>query len=336
MRRVCVWVYEDCVASAAHAPIDVLLAANAVWAFLNREKGKVKPLFEWRVESPNGRPVRTASGYTIEVDGAIDGSAPADAVIMPAIFLRNLESLTATLGRLKPIAPLLRAQHERGAILAANCTSAFLLAEAGLLDGRTATVHWAVAKYFRQRYPEVNVRPDEMLTDQDRIICGAGCAYLSMSLRLVERFAGEGLAKATAESLLIDANRAPLTASNATSLQDFMPAQADPLVTRAQQWMQARLRMPFQLDGLARDLGVSKRTINRRFNDALGKTPIAYLQTLRIETGKRFLETTKMSVESVAALVGYGDANFFGRVFKRRTGLSPREYHYKFRRRHAA
>jgi transcriptional regulator GlxA family with amidase domain len=331
-----VWVYEGCLASAAHAPIDVLLAANAVWAHLNREKGRVKPLFEWRVESADGRPVRAASGYPIEVDGAIDGSVPTDAVILPAIFFPNLESLTARLALLKPLAPLLRAHHERGAILAANCTGAFLLAEAGLLDGRTATVHWAVAKFFRQRHPEVNIRPDEMLTDQDRIMCGAGCAYLSMSLRLVERFAGEGLAKATAESMLVDANRAPYTARSSTSLQDLLPAQADPLVTRAQQWMQARLRLPFQLDSLARYLGVSKRTINRRFNDALGKTPITYLQALRIETGKRFLETTKMSVESVAELVGYGDVNSFSRVFKRLTGLSPREHHYKFRRRHAA
>lgn len=335
MHKVSVWVFDECVSAAVAGPIDVLLAANTVWAFLNRGR-KVRPVLEWRVESLDGRPVRSANGYAIEVDGAIDGSASTDAVLLPAIFFQDLENLKGSLGKLKPLAPLLRAQHERGAIVAANCTAAFLLAEAGLLDGRRATVHWALAKHFREMHPAVDLRPDEMVVEKDRIVTSAGASYMKLALSLAERFAGEGLARATAERLLIDANRSPLAARKSTSLQDVVPSQADPLVTRAQGWIQERLRSSFQLDALAGDMGVSKRTINRRFNDVLGKTPIAYAQMLRIETGKRLLETTKMSVESVAGLVGYGDAAFFSRVFKRQTGLSPREYHYKFRRRHAA
>lgn len=336
MHRVSVWVYEGCLSAAVHGPVDVLQAANGVWAFMNRDKGRVKPVFEWRLESLDGKPVRSASGYTIEVDGAIGGPVRADAVVLPSIFFSELDDLRATLGRLKPHAAKLRAEHERGAIVAASCTASFLLAESGLLDGRAATVHWALADLFRRMHPGVDLRPDEILTEQDGIVCSAGVAFMRMALRLVEKLAGEGLARATAERLLIDANRAPLAARKSATLQDFLPEQADPLVTRAQRWMQEHLQTPFQLGRLATDLGVSKRTINRRFNDALGKPPIAYMQTLRIETGKRFLETTKMSVESVAELVGYGDADFFGRVFKRLTGHSPREYHFKFRRRHAA
>jgi transcriptional regulator GlxA family with amidase domain len=336
MRKVSVWVYESCSSASVHGPIDVLQAANGIWAFVNREKGRVKPLFEWQVESADGRPVRSGSGYMVEVDRALDSAARSDAVMLPAIYFADVDGLRATLARLKPLAPALRAQYERGTILAANCTSVFLLAEAGLLDGRGATVHWTVADLFRAMYPGVDVHTDEMLREQDGIITTAGAGFMRMALRLIEKLHGEGLAKATAERLLIDANRAPLAARNNSSLQDFLPEQADPLVTRAQHWIQQRLRVPFQLDSLATELGVSKRTINRRFNDALGKTPVTYLQTIRIETGKRFLETTKMSVESVAELVGYADVNFFSRVFKRLTGLSPREYHYKYRRRHAA
>jgi len=336
MRRIYVWVFEGCSVAAFMGPIDVLTVANAVWVSLNSKEGKkVKPLFQWRLESPDGRPVRSASGYTVQVDGAIGTGGHADAVLVPALFANDLQGLLETTARLKPLAPVLRAEHDRGAVIAGACTASFILADAGLLEGRKATVHWAFATAFRRMYPGVELVPEEMLTEQDGIVCSAGTAYMRLALRLVEKFAGEGLAAATGERLVIDANRAPRGAPGVPTLHDVL-AQRDPLVTRAQRWMQKRLQTSFQLGDLASELGVSERTISRRFSQALGKTPIAYLQTLRIETGKRFLETTKMSVESVAEHVGYGDVNFFRRVFKRQTGLSPREYHHRFARRHSS
>ena len=336
MRRIYVWIFEGCSVAAFMGPIDVLTVANAVWAHLNHREGRrVKPLFEWRLESPDGRPVRSASGYTVQVDGAIGAGGHADAVLVPAIFANDLTDLREATDRLKPLTPVLRAEHDRGALIAASCTASFVLAEAGLLDRRRATVHWAFAKDFRRLYPRVELLPEEMLTEQDGILCSAGTAYMRLALRLVEKFAGEGVAAATGARLVIDANRAPRGAPSLTTLHDVL-AQRDPLVTRAQHWMESRLQTSFQLRDLATALGVSERTISRRFSQALGKTPITYLQTLRIDTGKRFLETTKMSVEAVAELVGYGDVNFFRRVFKRQTGLSPREYHHRFARRHSS
>jgi transcriptional regulator GlxA family with amidase domain len=333
MRRVVVWVYEGCLASAFAGPIDVLLLANAVWARVNRENKRVKPLFEWRVESLDGRTVRAASGRTIDVDGAIGSGVRADAVILPALFVPDVDHLRLSLERLQALSPALRKEHAGGAVIGASCTGSFLLAAAGLLDRRPATVHWGFARMFEEMYPDVDLRPQEMLTEKDDILCAAGTAYMKLGLRLVEKFAGEGVATATAEMLLIDANRAPHVGRRSTTLQDLL-GHTDPLVSRAQRWMMERLGDSFQLASLAADLGVSERTVSRRFNRALGKTPITYLQTLRIEAGKRFLETTRMSVESVAELVGYGDVNFFRRVFKRQTGLSPRQYHHKYIRRH--
>jgi transcriptional regulator GlxA family with amidase domain len=334
MRRIHIWVYEGFSAAAATGPIDVLLAANAVWGYLHREEKLVRPVFDWRIESPDGRPVRSASGCSLEADGAIGSGGPADAVFLPALFVQDVPSLFETLERLTPVVDLLRAEHARGTLIAASCTSAFLLGEAGLLDGRHATVHWAFAKVFQRAYPRVEVRAQEMTTEGDRIWCAAGAAYTRLALKLVEKFAGAGLANATGDRLFVDVNRTPSAVRDETTLQDAL-GQRDPIVTTAQRWMQRRLKAPFQLAELASDLGVSERTINRRFNSALGQTPVTYLQTLRVETGKRFLETTKMSVESVAALVGYSDVNFFRRIFKRMTGFSPREYHHQFRRRPA-
>lgn len=334
MRCLAVWALERSIASAVTGPIDVLMTANAVWAYLNRKGQKVGPLFEWRVESLDGKPVRTPSGYTIDVDGAIGARAAVDAVLLPGFFVDDMPAFLKTLERLKPLLPALRKLHERGTLIAANCSTSFLLADAGLLDHRKATVHWSLAKVFQQRYPKVDLCPHEILTEQDGILCGAATAYMDLALRLVEKFAGASLAAATAKSLLVDANRASQASYKTTTVQDYLP-QTDALVARAQRWMEKRLRLPFRLRDLASDLAVSERTVSRRFNEALGQSPVAYLQALRIEIGKRLLETTRLSVEAVSERVGYGDVNFFRRVFKRQTGLSPREYHQRFRRRYS-
>jgi transcriptional regulator GlxA family with amidase domain len=244
-------------------------------------------------------------------------------------FLESLEGFRA-------LWPALRRQHERGALIAANCSATFLLAETGLLDHRAATTSWWLTRAFRQRYPLVDLRSNETVTEQDGLLCsGAATAYLSLALRLVEKFAGPGIAAATAKTMLIDTNQLSQAPYKVLTMQNNLP-HADQLVQQAQRWMERRLRQPFTLGDLAGELGVSERTLIRRFKQALGSTPVGHLQTLRIEFAKSLLETTVLTVDAVSERVGYIDPSSFRRLFKRETGLAPREYHQRFARRHQA
>jgi len=323
-----IWVYDGILASGVAGSIDVFTAANSVWTAKHRDRRGRAPLMQWRIESLDGKPVQTASGQIVSVDGPINARTSADAVVVTAPFVPTIERFLDQPERLEPLFAALRRQHQRGALLASYCTGSFILAAAGLLDGRVATTHWAQGPTFAKRYPEVDLRISEILTEQDRILCsGAVTTSLNLALRLVETFAGADIAAATGRLMLIDVNRG--AQSSYATLPD-QPGHADALVARAQRVMQQRLQRGFDLGALARQLSVSERTLNRRFKQATGAAPLRHLQRLRVDVAKRLFETRDLTVEAVAARVGYGDLSSFRRLFKRETGLSPRDYQRRF------
>ncbi len=328
MPLIRLWVYDGILASSVAGCIDVFTAANAAWTERNG-LGKRPPL-QWRVESLDGEPVQTASGQIVSVDGPINARAAADAVIVAGPFVANIERFFARTEVLNPLYAALRRQHERGALLASYCTGSFILAEAGLLDGGVATTHWARAKAFAKRYPEVDLRVSEILTEQNNILCSAAVTTsLNLALRIVEKFASRQIAVETGRMMLIDSNR--ISQSSYAVMQDE-PQHPDALVARAQRIMEKSLQQGFNLSELARHLAVSERTLNRRFKLALGAAPLQYLQAIRVDVAKRLLQTGGLTVDVVGERVGYRDLSTFRRLFKRETGLSPREYQRRFSR----
>ena len=231
---------------------------------------------------------------------------------------------------MRDLSSALRLQHKAGTLLASYCTGSYLLAEAGLLDGRIATTHWSKAADFSRRYPKVELRSHEVLTEQSGILCsGAVTSYLNLAVRLVERLADSRLAMLVAKTLLIDVNRAS-QASYATLLDE--QGHTDALVARAQRQMEATLQQRFRMSDLAAFLAVSERTLHRRFKQAVGDSPVGYLQTLRVEVAKRLLESGEVELDDISQRVGYGDLSTFRQLFKQKTELSPREYQRRFAR----
>jgi transcriptional regulator GlxA family with amidase domain len=324
-----IWVYDGILASAVAGPVDVFTAANSL-AARSADGARPPQKLRWSIESLDGRAVRTASGQSIDADRKIDLRARADAVLVTAPFVMDMDAFLAQREQMAALCKALRRQHEAGAILASYCTGNYLLAEAGLLNGRHATTHWARASDFAARYPRVELRAAEMLTEQDGILCGAAVtSYLNLAIRLVERLVGSNLAAITAKTLLIDTNRVS-QASYATLLQEH--GHSDKLVAQAQLQMETTLDRGFHLPELAAHLAVSARTLNRRFKQATGMGPLDYLQTLRVEVAKGLLETGKLSVDDICRKVGYADLSTFRVLFKRKTGLSPRDYQGRFMR----
>lgn len=330
MATIRIWVYDGILASGVAGPIDVFHAANKVQAKLGLTGGAASPLFSWSVESVDGRDVRAASGQMIAVDAKIDSNRRSDAVIVTAPYHSEMDGFLSDRELLGTLSTALQRQHRAGALLAGYCTANYVLAEAGLLDDRIATTHWAKVKDFAKRYPRVQLRAQEVLTEQDGIISsGAVTSYLNLAVRLVHILGGEKIATTTAKLLLIDINRIS-QASYATLVEEH--GHSDPLVAKAQQRMEASLQHKFQLNVLADHLAVSERTLNRRFKQALGVAPLEYLQNLRIEVAKRMLESRPVSLADVSQRVGYADLSTFRRLFKKKTGLSPHEYQVRFSR----
>ncbi len=325
-----IWVYDGILAGGVAGSIDVFTAANRLGAAGVGADRKTFRKLTWSVESLDGASVRSVSGQTIEVNRKIDARLRSDAILVTAPYVADMDEFIARRDQMEALTKAIRRQHEAGAILVSYCTGNYILAEAGLLNGRRATTHWAKAKDFARRYPRVELRAEEILTEQDGILCGGGVtSYSNLAIRLVDKLAGPELAAATAKTLLIDTNRVS-QASYATLLEEH--GHSDKLVAQAQQRMEATLEQGFHLPDLAAHLAVSERTLNRRFKQAMGFGPLEYLQTLRVEVAKRLLESGRLSVEDACLRVGYNDIGTFRMLFKRKTGLSPRDYQSRFMR----
>jgi len=323
-----IWVYDGILASGVFGPVDVFTAANRIIKMNAVEARAPARLMRWCLRSLDGGPVQTASGQTMPVDGKIGVNGPSDAVLVTAPFVSDMDSFIGNRRQVEELSALLRRQHKAGAVLATYCTGSYLLAEAGLLDGRVATTHWAKSRDFANRYPRVELRSQEVLTEQDHIICGgAVTSFLDLALRLVALFGGPQVAATTAKLLLIDPGRTSQS-PYADLVRDH--GHTDQLVAKAQKRMEASLQQKFSLSRLAAELAVSERTLNRRFKQATSQAPLEYLQGFRVEVAKRLLETGFTTPSSASQHVGYSDFSTFRQLFKRKVGVSPSEYQRRF------
>jgi transcriptional regulator GlxA family with amidase domain len=212
--------------------------------------------------------------------------------------------------------------------IAGICTGVTLLAAAGVLDGKPATTHWAIADYCRMKYPQVDWKPDRFVTESNNVFCGGGLyASIDLSLYLVEHYCGHMVAVQTAKALLLETPRAFQTTHDSSpprSAHDDAPIQS------AQKYLVGHFKEQIDLDALATKHGMSPRTFARRFKTATGDSPLTYLHRLRIDRARHMLESAHRSVEEISREIGYEDVAFFRHLFRRHTGASPREYRARF------
>lgn len=227
----------------------------------------------------------------------------------------------------------LRDRYAAGAIVCSVCTGTLVLAEAGLLDGETATTHWAAAALVETYYPGVRLAAQRVLTasgDGARILtAGGSSAWADLALHLVARFSsGTEAVRAAKIFLLGDHSEGQLPFAGARQARNHN----DAIVADAQHWIVDNYHRNNPVAAMAARSGLASRTFLRRFKSATGYTPTDYVQTLRIEEAKQLLETGAMPVEAIGFEVGYEDPNFFRRLFKRMTGITPARYRQRFSR----
>jgi transcriptional regulator GlxA family with amidase domain len=227
-----------------------------------------------------------------------------------------------------PVVPWLKRWHKRGVAIASVCSGVGLVAATGILDGKRATTHWALADRFREKYPKVKWMPELMVTEDRDLYCGGGVhAALDLTLYLVEKFCGHDIAMESAKALLIEMPRAWQAGFGVVPLKT---EHNDEAISNAQDWLHQNFHRPFPLEAPADRAGMSLRNFVRRFKQATGDSPLAYLQKLRIAAAKRLLESNHRTMQEISDAVGYQDVAFFRSLFQRHTGVSPSAYRERF------
>lgn len=295
---------------------DTFATANELAGMLSLDV----PRFDVRVTGVRRR-VGTSQGLRVPVSGTPDAGTP-DWLVVPAIGAKMPDALSAALHRpdIADAGAALREQAARGIRIAAACIGTFVLAESGLLDGQRATTTWWLASFFRQRYPAIRLEESRMLVHSGAFVtAGAALGHLDMALLLVRQVSPE-LAALVARYLIVDAR----PSQSAYAITDHL-SHSDPLVERFERWARARLAQGFSLDEAAAAAATSKRTLARRMQQVLGKSPLAYFQELRVERAVHLLKTSDKSLEQIAALVGYADGVSLRALLRQRLGRGVRE-----------
>lgn len=316
-------VYPGCLRSGAVMPADVFGIANTLAGL---RPAAVRVRFELQWFGARGERNLSVGGLSFQLQEP--DIERFDALMLPGVDHRGPYDLTPLLEQLQPEQEVLRAFAKTGRPLVSSCSSSCLVAEAGLLDGRRSTTSWWLSAYFRKRYPAVQLDAERLVVeDGNRISSGGVTSYIDLALWLVGRYGGEELRQLTAKVLAADVNRAsqaPYIA--AAMIQDDGHA----IIERARRWLNQRLEQTWSMDDLARHCNTSPRTLLRRFQEALGMSPVQYAQQLRVERAKALLESTRLSMEDITARCGYEDVSTFSKVFKRWTQVTPREYRTRF------
>jgi transcriptional regulator GlxA family with amidase domain len=228
-----------------------------------------------------------------------------------------------------PLLTALRAAHARGTRVAGLCSGVFVLAAAGLLDGRPATTHWALAGQLAQMYPKVAVRPDELYVDDgDVLTAGGGAAGMDLSLHLLREHCGAAVANRLARYMVVPPHR---PGGQAQYIESPLPApdDSDP-VGETMNWTLGHLDQPLPVARLARQARMSRRNFDRRFREITGAAPLTWLTHQRVLRAQQLLESTRLPVEEVARRCGFSSAAALRQHFKRLTGTAPAAYRTTF------
>jgi transcriptional regulator GlxA family with amidase domain len=319
---VTVVLLEAGYASTAIVPIEVFHSAGVLWNWLHAKVQQ--PRFRVRIASIDGKAVTSLCSLGLMPQFALKQIKRTDIIILPASGWDIQERIARNSG----LIPWLRKWHARGADIAGICTGVAFLAESGILDGKEATTHWAVAEVLRARYPKVNWRPEQFLTEEKGVFCSGGVyASIDLSLYLVEKYCGHEVALQCARSLVVSMPRRQQSGYAVVSLAR---PHGDAQIRQAEVYLQQHFADGHSMEEVARRVGMSGRNFIRRFKAATGRLPGEYVQTLRMSSAREMIERGGIPIQRVCTKVGYEDLAFFRRIFRRHTGMTPTQYRERF------
>ncbi|HET6565642.1 MAG TPA: helix-turn-helix domain-containing protein [Xanthomonadales bacterium] len=325
MKHIYILIFEDVILSSAAGPLDIFTRTNDLLVAAGRE-----PAFRVQLVSQKARNIHLDSPTQFICQLSID-DLPARSsghttplVLVPAFtggWDRVHEKNRTTVEWL--------AQHyAAGSEIASLCVGAYFLAQAGILDGKPCTTHWRAVDDLQQRFPEVQVRGDEVVTDQDGVYTGGGAfSSLNLVLYLVEKFCGHEMGIRVSKQFSI--HRDHISQAH-FAMFNGLSQHGDPAVAEAQSFIEQRFNQDLTVEQVAQHVNMSKRNFIRRFKQATHLTPLEYTQKVKIENAKRGLENSSKGIQELMYEVGYNDIKTFRDMFKRQTGVTPQDYRRKY------
>lgn len=320
---VAILVIPESTGSIAYGFFDLFCSVRRDWGALVDDQSVESP---FSVELVGRRKGSLTVANGLQVQAHQDLSQSYDIVCIPEVAVHPDADIS---GRYEEeIAWLTRCRSD-GAVLATACTGALLLAEAGLLRGQDTTTHWLYCDRLA-RYPDVRVQPKRSLVISDGghlVMAGGGTTFLDLALYLIARHVGLEEAMHTARMSLIDwhdVGQQPFSALCSGRRSE------DAIIGECQLWIAENYAKESPVTAMLQVSGLAERSFHRRFRQSTGMTPIEYVHTVRLEEAKQMLETTDDSVEAIAMEVGYEDASFFRRLFRKKVGLTPTQYRKRF------
>lgn len=327
MTHIYLLTLPESFASGVLGPLDLLATDDILLRRVTGEPECAGNRFHIELVGPT-RKVTMTFGRALEVDRTLAEATSADVIYIPPLAV-----LPDELHEFDPaVLEWLRERHAEGVQICSACTGTLLMAAAGILDGECATTHWAYKQLFDRHYPQVELKIERTLVvsgAQRRLItAGAHASWHDLMLFLMHRHVGAAAARQTAKVFLLDWHDLDQTAY-ATFRAPMQHGDAE--VHEAQDWLAENASHPRPVETVIECSSLPKRSFLRRFRQATGYTPIQYTQQLRVENAKSLLESTDEPVEEIAWHVGYEDAAYFRRLFKRVTGINPAKYRKSFR-----
>ncbi|MBX7268765.1 DJ-1/PfpI family protein [Micromonospora sp. Llam7] len=277
--------------------------------------------------TPGGRPVRSTAGFRVLPEHGLELLDRADTVVVPGVG----GDATFRSDDVEPeVTQALRSAYDRGARIMSTCTGAFVLAAAGLLDGRRATTHWAYADRFRRLHPRVNLDPDVLFVADDRVLTSAGVvAGIDLCLHVVRTDHGSEVANQAARRCVMPPWR---DGGQAQYIERPVPLVPDSSTAGAREWARQRLHEPVSLRDLAGRARMSVRTFTRRFRAETGLSPAQWLLHERTDHARLLLESTDLTVDQIAHRSGFGTTAALRQQLHQRIGVAPSAYRRTFRR----
>ncbi|MCK5826277.1 MAG: helix-turn-helix domain-containing protein [Desulfuromusa sp.] len=321
MLNIAVLAYDNCLQSGIAGMLDLFTLAN--WEQKRLSSGVGTLFCHTEVVTLDGVAVASFNRQLVAANGSLKDCHDIDLLIVPGVMGRPDHLLEQT-----ELIEWIAQQHHNGTVVASACSGAFLLAEAGILQGRQATTHWQLGERFRQRFPKVDLQIDQLIIDGVDYLCAGGTgAHIDLALHLIEKYGSKSLARTCARMMLIDGNRreqAPFIKFKGSR------EHIDDPIHKIQQWLDHYYREKISVRVMAKRSGLNERTFLRRFRRATGEAPLEYLQKMRIEKAKQLLIGSDQTLETITSAVGYVDLSSFRRLFRQVVGISPTAYRQRF------
>jgi transcriptional regulator GlxA family with amidase domain len=298
---------------------EIFIRANDYW----KKTGK-RELYKIEVAGVSKTSEFENGLLTVRPQANISSISKTNLIIIPSLVRDYQKAMKGN----KLLIDWIEQQYKQGAEIASMCTGTFMLASAGLLDGRNCSTHWSAADTFRTLFPKVNLQADKVITDENGIYTNGGAySFLNLVLYLVEKYYDRQTAIFCSKIFQIEMDR---NSQSAFMIFTGQKLHGDEVIQKAQAYIENKLHEKISVDELSSKFAIGRRNFDRRFIKATGNTPVEYSQRVKIEAAKKALEVSRKTINEVMYDVGYSDVKAFREVFRKITGMSPLEYRSKY------